>query len=976
MPQPDNDPFSLFGIPPSLPPKQFGPVSYQGPEVPRSVPTVASTPTLGKEKFFAHDTPHNNSTPSPTKRTASESKLGHCHVRQPKKRSPSKAPSSRTKHTSSSVDTRSIRNDRLGTLVNSLCDAYSKAESWEAFVTEFRGRSYLAPELEQVDHPAIPLLTDWRDNGVPALNKSPPWSADQKDECIRRGCHKSATEHATFLREEFSEFIENKFWVVLPYDLVKDEPTLLLSAAAVKDERDRKPRLISDHSWDWGWPSVNDTTIHHAPPEAMQFGRALPRILQQVRHANPKFGPVRLCKHDIKDGFYRMFLAPKDCIRLTLVLPRYEGEEQLVAIPMSCTMGWVESPPSFSSMSETVCDRANERFRKLPYRCPPHRLEAAAEAGDDLDPSMVPRPKEAEDEAATHALLAVTSEAIIPEPEHLAPLSNKLYHRPVGSNDVFVDDFIQLGQGGRRRMKNLRQHLLHAIDEILAQPNLDEPHRNEAVSLKKLLKGDGSWATRKVILGWIIDTLRQTLELPAHRKETLAKIFTELAGCRRVSYKKWQKILGKLRFVSVAIPGSAALFCALQLALSKANGNRVRINRTLRAHIDTFAHLAASLCHRPTHLAEIVPQDPSLVGATDAAKAGMGGVFWDHTGRPFLWRVPFSPDVQARLVSTDNPTGSVTNSDLEHAGLIAQLEVQSTSHDTTYATICNLSDNTPAVSRVKKGAISSDGPGALLCGIACAHQRHHRYCHVASYIPGPANVMADDASRLQHLTDTALLSHFAQHYPQPLPWTLLHLNADFNFSLTSALLSKPRTRTLSPRPPKPAIASLANGSLSAPPSARVQPSVTSLTNWTRLDTSSSTPTVTACRTLSEVTQWIRPSLPSARGYPTWVNLIPEKRLMDPELSTLYSKLTSKLSATKTILPPEPTLSTLSSCEASLQPSTQPIASTAPSTPMPSTSSSPPSSGCSALPNTWRPTLPRHALKPSASATSPSTPMVA
>ena len=103
-----------------------------------------------------------------------------------------------------------------------------------------------------------------------------------------------------------SEFIENKFWVVLPYDVARDIPNLHLSAAAVKDERDRKPRLISDHSYPFGdWPSVNQSTLHHAPPEAMQFGQALPRILHQVRHANPKFGPPRLCKHDIKDGFYQ-----------------------------------------------------------------------------------------------------------------------------------------------------------------------------------------------------------------------------------------------------------------------------------------------------------------------------------------------------------------------------------------------------------------------------------------------------------------------------------------------------------------------------------------------------------------------------------------------------------------------------------------------------------------------------------------------
>ena len=56
-------------------------------------------------------------------------------------------------------------------------------------------------------------------------------------------------------------------------------------------------------------------------------------------------------------------------------------------------------------------------------------------------------------------------------------------------------------------MKALRQHLLHAIDEVLARPEVSKNQRQEAVSLKKLLKGDGSWGTRKIILGWAVDTV-------------------------------------------------------------------------------------------------------------------------------------------------------------------------------------------------------------------------------------------------------------------------------------------------------------------------------------------------------------------------------------------------------------------------------------------------------------------------------------
>ena len=103
---------------------------------------------------------------------------------------------------------------------------------------EYQGPSYLSPELEQVDHPAIPLLRQWRDEGVPAQTSAEPWTVEQRDTCIQRGCHKSATEHRDFIREEMAGFMEDRFWMVLPYELLKDHPELMLWPAAVKDERD------------------------------------------------------------------------------------------------------------------------------------------------------------------------------------------------------------------------------------------------------------------------------------------------------------------------------------------------------------------------------------------------------------------------------------------------------------------------------------------------------------------------------------------------------------------------------------------------------------------------------------------------------------------------------------------------------------------------------------------------------------------
>ena len=890
------------------------------------------------------------------------------------------APSTaRGKSSSQPIDTRQIRNDRLGTLVSQLCKSLSEASSWETFVDEFRGPSYLSSRLDALDHPAAPLLQRWRDEGVPAKTMSEPWTREQLDACVERGCHFSATQHSEFMRDELATFVEDRFWVVLPYDTVRHFEHLMLWPVAVKEERERKPRVLCDLSWDWGWPSVNDTTIAHAPPEAMQFGGALRRILHLIRHANPKYGPPRLAKHDIKDGFYRLYIQPSDCLRLAQLLPRYDGEPQLIGIPLACPMGWVQSPPTFCTMSETVCDLANAAFAANPKVAPAHCLDEAAAALDDLSPSFVPRPRPEEDALASQALAAYAE----PGPshtEHLAPPSNMPSSQPLGHTDVFMDDYIQIGQGGPRRMNTLRRHLLHAVDQVLATPEVSPHPRNEAISLKKLKQGDGSWATRKVVLGWVLDTLRQTIELPPHRKLALAQIFADLNGKRRVSAKKWHSILGKLRFVSTAIPGSSGLFCALQLALNRASDGRIRITQSLRHHLNEFARLAADLRHRPTHLAEIVPQKPTYQGATDAAKAGMGGIFFDPSGQGYLWRYPFPLAVQERLVSADNPTGDVTNSDLEQAGQLGQASVIAASFPVAYTTIATCSDNTPALSRLAKGAISNDGAGARLCGYACNHQRLHRYCHVGYFLPGKANVMADDTSRLQHLSDPELLAHFEQHYPQAQPWQLLQLQPEAASKLISALLCKQPLPLTLPSTSEPKTRSSESGPTSATTSTSHPASLTSTAKKTSSPTSSSLPSATADAdkptTLSALKQWTKPSWRWGRGSPTWVSQIPASKSTPEEAPPHcipYSLLSSKPYGMKTTQNPVPTQPTSPSFVPSSTPSTPKTPNMVLPTRTSSTLSLSPSIGSSGQLSTWtRP--PKVVRRPSSSkiSTSPST----
>lgn len=267
--------------------------------------------------------------------------------------------------------------DRLGTLVDNLSTALLHSPSWSSFVEQMHGPPHLKPDLQDIPHPAGAYLAHLREHGVPVIMCTEPLSPEQLKEQLDRGCHKSAQNHADFVRDEMADFVESGYWLVLPYDLIKDLPGLRLSPLGVKEERERRHRLVVDHTFFL----VNRDTVPLAPKEAMQFGAALPRILYLTRHADPKYGVPHIAKYDVKDGFYKMHLHPNMAQALATIMPRYPNEPQLVAIPTVLTMGWISSPPTFSALTETICDITNDRlYRK---HAPPHRLDPIVEPLDE-----------------------------------------------------------------------------------------------------------------------------------------------------------------------------------------------------------------------------------------------------------------------------------------------------------------------------------------------------------------------------------------------------------------------------------------------------------------------------------------------------------------------------------------------------------------------------------------------------------------
>ena len=67
------------------------------------------------------------------------------------------------------------------------------------------------------------------------------------------------------------------------------------------------------------------------------------------------------------------------------------------------------------------------------------------------------------------------------------------------------------------------------IDEVLRANEEKETStsRKEPISLKKLEQGDCTWAFLKLVLSWMIDTIKETLKLPAKRNPKPNPAITE-----------------------------------------------------------------------------------------------------------------------------------------------------------------------------------------------------------------------------------------------------------------------------------------------------------------------------------------------------------------------------------------------------------------------------------------------------------------
>jgi len=701
--------------------------------------------------------------------------------------------------------------------------------------------------IHQIKHPAAAYLHRLARTGVPAPSMAAPWTQKQLLTIYRRGAHSSALhQFKDFLFEDMLDMIKKKYWVVLPFHTVRYLPGLKLAPVGVVPQRTRRPRPIMDYTF----TGVNQMSAPLAPMPALQFGSTVQRLWQRIAFANPAFGPVRMSKIDLSDGYYRIPLSPSAALQLAVVLPSLDNKQALIGIPLVLPMGWKYSPPFFCAFTETATDLANQGIMMAQHYLP-HPLEKSI--------SNIAVPLDGSQPSAQHPHHAYTADT------------------PLAYADVYMDDFIGLSQAGTETQT--QRAMLHSIDSIFRASTLpeDAPNRKQIISLSKLSTGDCTWSTNKVILGWQLDSADMTLRLPQHKAERLIALLQTFLPLKRTSRRKWQRLLGELRHLAVAIPGARYLFTILQHALlASPTSTRLRLHPLVTSSLQDWQLLAQSLSTTPTPITTLVPQQPSFLGAVDASGTGIGGA-WVPTPttascRPIIFRLPFPPHIQQRLVSASNPNGTLTNSDLELAALVTGAAILRSLYPSGHAHLLCASDNAAAVTWLNKGSPSSSAARAFLLRWLAKLSRNKSFDISPVFASGATNTLADVCSRHFHLSEQAFYDLIEHRFPIPGGWTLAHPTNEINLNMISALSEEMlpwESHNLDPTQPT-ILGSCGKTSVAPLPWTPQEPTSQTLYQFYRsLPIATGPARYLPASLRCAAAQWATPYVPLARRWPTW-----------------------------------------------------------------------------------------------------------
>jgi len=645
-------------------------------------------------------------------------------------------------------------------------------------------RNAMCPAGQALGHPAATVLSQYAATGCPVVTGK-PWTKEMMWEAVERGPHQSSLskEAMEHFAAEAKLKVERGQAKLVRWDDIKHNPPpeLKISPIAAVPHKSKAFRSILDLSYKLKLKnggvvsSVNDTTEKLAPQGAIdQIGETLSRIIYAFAETDDD-AKIFMAKWDIKDGFWRMDGEEGQEYNFAYVLPQPPGEPIILVVPLSLQMGWVESPPFFCAASETVRDIVEDYIETPVSSLPEHKFDKYVMTGEKVQELAAKQ----ECEAGFGYMV-----------------------------EVYVDDFMAIViPVTRAQLEHVGTAVMTGIHDVFPA---DEVDSEDPISEKKLAQKEGEFDTRKTILGFDFDGEHKTMWLEDAKREILLTVLkgwirTAKRGRGGILFEEFRSVTAKIRHAFTCIPQGVAFLSPVNRIL-KVEPRIVYLhkNRKLLQAIVACRTLLRESFKEPTRCRELVSRWPDFVGIVDASSHGVGGVVFGEGSKciPTVFRWQWPEDITKSVKSFENPNGSITNSDLEMAGmLMAWIVIEEVGGDLTEKTVALFGDNTPSISWIKKLASKrSDVAEQLVQALALRMKANNACPLITNHIAGKRNQIADVPSRSfgSNKTWTCETNHdffilFNSLFPLPNQnfWSVFQFNYAIATRVTSVLQMKP-----------------------------------------------------------------------------------------------------------------------------------------------------------------------------------------
>ncbi len=482
-----------------------------------------------------------------------------------------------------------------------------------------------------------------------------------------------------------------------------------------------------------------------------------------------------MAKWDIKDRFWRMDCAEGEEWNFAYVLPQPVGEPVQLVVPTSFQMGWVESPPYFCTATETARDVTTDYINQLVGALQKHKFERYV-IGD----------------SEYNAL-----------PESCSPSNGFLY-----TIEVYVDDFMSFViPVSREQLRHVATAVMTGSHDVFPPAQDDS---NNPISEKKLRQQEGRFSTRKTLLGFDFDRITKTMWLEEAKRE---KLLTVLRGWIRVGHRgtsgipfnEFESITAKLRHAFTCIPAGVGLLSPCNRILKlKPQLVFLHKNQPVLKAIEGCRTLLRELTRKPTRCRELTCGWPDYIGIIDASSHGVGGVIFGELSEciPTLFRWEWPKDVQKQVISFNNPTGTITNLDLEMAGLLLLwLTIEGVCGSLQEKRTALFGDNPPSIGWVARLGLKQLSVAENLIQALALRLKVQQACPLTPiHIEGNRNAISDVPSRSfgsnpswTCSTHTELLTLFTSLFPLPhkKSWIVFNLSCAMVTRVISILRTKP-----------------------------------------------------------------------------------------------------------------------------------------------------------------------------------------